>query len=177
MKKKGFLFFSVLALCLVCLTGCGTAKVEPQTVKVAALSGPTGMGMAQMITDGVNLGDGVTTEFTVATAPDQLVSQVINGDYQIAALPTNTAATLYKKTNGAIELGAVNTLGTLSIVSKKEEKITSIKDLKGKTIVATGQGSSPEYVLNYLLSKNGLTPGTDVTIEWLGEHSEAAAKL
>ncbi|MEG0378085.1 MAG: ABC transporter substrate-binding protein, partial [Eubacterium sp.] len=87
------------------------------------------------------------------------------------------ASTLYNKTEGAVILGAVNTLGTLSIVADESENITSMADLKGKTIYATGQGSTPEYVLNYLLEKNGLKPGTDITIEWLAEHSEAAAKL
>lgn len=175
--KKLVSALCVLVLSLGLLAGCAQESVEPQTVKVAALSGPTGIGMAQMIVDGVDLGKDVTTEFTVATAPDQVVASVINGDYQIAAIPTNTAATIYNKTNGAIVLGAVNTLGTLSIVADSSQNITSIADLKGKTIVASGQGSTPEYVLNYLLSKAGLTPGTDVTIQWVSEHSEAAAKL
>lgn len=175
--KKLVSVLCVAAMGLGFLAGCTSQSVTPQTVNVAALAGPTGMGMAQMVVDGVDLGEGVTTEFTVATAPDQLLASVIKGDYQIAALPTNAAAVLYQKTQGAIVLGAVNTLGTLSIVADKNEGITAIADLKGKTMVATGQGASPEYVLNNLLEKNNLTPGTDVTIQWVAEHSEAAAKL
>ncbi|SDY18955.1 ABC transporter substrate-binding protein [Eubacterium barkeri] len=174
--KKVISAICTLALAVLVFAGCSAAS-EPQTVKIAALSGPTGIGMSQMIVEGVNLGDKVTAEFTVSTAPDQVVASVINGDYQIASVPTNAAATIYNKTEGSIVLGAVNTLGTLSILADKGEGIGSIADLKGKTSVATGQGSTPEYVLNYLLTKNGLTPGQDVTIEWLGEHAEAAAKL
>lgn len=184
MKKKRWLAVVGCLLAVVLMSaGCSTKQVEeepkpePQTVKIAALSGPTGMGMAEMITEGVELGEQVEPEWTIATAPDQVMAGIINGDYQIAAVPTNLAATLYNKTEGKVILGAVNTLGTLSIVADKSENINSMADLNGKTIYATGQGSTPEYVLNYLLDKNGLTPGTDVTIEWFGEHSEAAAKL
>ncbi|WP_302804484.1 ABC transporter substrate-binding protein [Eubacterium callanderi] len=184
MKKKRWLAVVGCLLAVVLMSaGCSTKQVEeepkpePQTVKIAALSGPTGMGMAEMIAEGVELGEQVEPEWTIATAPDQVTAGIINGDYQIAAVPTNLAATLYNKTEGKVILGAVNTLGTLSIVADKSENINSMADLKGKTIYATGQGSTPEYVLNYLLDKNGLIPGTDVTIEWFGEHSEAAAKL
>lgn len=183
MKKKWLAVIGCLLAVVLMSAGCSTKQVEeepkpePQMVKIAALSGPTGMGMAEMITEGVDLGEQVTADWTIATAPDQVTASIINGDYQIAAVPTNLAATLYNKTEGKVILGAVNTLGTLSIVADQSENIHSMADLKGKTIYATGQGSTPEYVLNYLLDKNGLTPGTDVTIEWLGEHSEAAAKL
>lgn len=179
--SKKLVLALIMGILILMGSGCATQndaeKIEPQTVKVGALSGPTGMGMAPMIVDGVDLGEGVTTEFELATAPDQITSGVINGDFQIAAIPTNVAATLYNKTEGKIVLGAVNTLGTLSIVAGPDENIKSIADLKGKTIAATGQGSTPEYVLSALLTKAGLTPGTDVTINWLAEHAEAAAQL
>lgn len=179
--KKILVSLSLIALLVLSglsFAGCSTEEaVEPQTVKVAALSGPTGMGMAQMIVDGVDLGEGVTTEFELATAADQITADIINGNYQIAAVPTNLAATLYNKTEGKVILGAVNTLGTLSIVAEKSENITGIADLRGKTIYATGQGASPEYVLTYLLAQNGMTIGSDITVNWLAEHTEAAAKL
>lgn len=180
MKKvlKAVVLCLALALCCT-LAGCGndSAKIEPQTVKIAALAGPTGMGMAQMIDENPSLGDGVTAEYHVATAPDQIMGDVINGTYQIAALPTNTAAALYNKTDGKIVLGAVNTLGTLSIITTQDAGVSSIADLRGKTIVATGQGATPQYILENLLKKAGLTPGTDVTVEYLGDHAEAAARL
>ena len=178
MKNKRWM--AILGLLLVFtlgLTGCQSAPAAPQTVKVATLAGPTGMGMAEMIVGGVNLGENITTEFTVAGAPDQITAGVISGEYQIAAVPTNLAAVLFNKTEGKVILGAVNTLGVINIVADESEGIKSIADLKGKTMVASGQGSTPEYVLNYLLQKNGLTPGVDVTINYVAEHSEAATLL
>lgn len=176
--KKWMGLFGVLLVLILGFSGCQAATPpEAQTVKVATLGGPTGMGMAQMIVDGVDLGENVTTEFTVIGAPDQVTAGVISGDYQIAALPTNVASVLYNKTEGKVLLGAVNTLGVLYIVADESQGIASIADLKGKTIVASGQGSSPEYVLSYLLEKNGLTPGVDVTVNYVAEHSEVATLL
>lgn len=175
--KKWIMVLSLILVLALGLSACQTKSADPQTVKVGTLAGPTGMGMAEMIVNGVDLGENVTTEFTVAGAPDQLTAGVISGDFQIAALPSNLAAVLFNKTEGAVVLGSVNTLGVLYIVADENAGVTSITDLKGKTIVASGQGSTPEYVLNYLLQKNGLTPGVDVTINYVAEHSEVVTQL
>ncbi|WKY47016.1 ABC transporter substrate-binding protein [Eubacteriaceae bacterium ES3] len=176
MKKWIVLLLATVSLVFM-MAGCQTETAEPQTVKVGTLAGPTGMGMAQMMVNGVDLGENITTEFVLAGAPDQLTASVISGEVQMAAVPSNLAAVLYNKTEGQIVLGSVNTLGVLYIVADESEGIASIADLKGKTILASGQGSTPEYVLNYLLEKNGLTPGVDVTINYVAEHSEVVTAL
>lgn len=184
MKLKRLMILVGILMSLVLLgTGCqgevaeAPEPVQPQTVKIATLGGPTGMGMAQMMTDGVDLGEGVDAEFEVVGAPDQVTASIINKEVQIAALPTNMAAVLYNKTEGQVVLGAVNTLGVLYIMADESEGITTMADLKGKTIAASGQGATPEYVLNYLLQENGLTPGTDITINYVAEHSEVVTQL
>ncbi|MFQ9941799.1 MAG: ABC transporter substrate-binding protein, partial [Blautia hansenii] len=50
-------------------------------------------------------------------------------------------------------------------------------DLKGKTIYASGKGSTPGYALDYILSANGIDPEKGVTIEWKSEHSECVAAI
>ena len=157
--KRMMILAGLMMVMILGFTACQAKPAEPQTVKVGTLAGPTGMGMAEMIVNGVDLGENVTTEFTVAGAPDQLTAGVISGEFQIAALPSNLAAVLFNKTEGQVVLGSVNTLGVLYIVADESAGVTSIADLKGKTILGSGQGSTPEYVLNYLLEKNGLTPG------------------
>ena len=52
--------------------------------------------------------------------------------------------------------------------------VNSVADLAGKTVYATGKASTPEYILNYILSKNGLE---NVTVEYKTEHSELAALM
>lgn len=180
-SKKWLLLIGILMTMLLVATACQSdpeqVAPEPQTVKIATLGGPTGMGMAQMMTAGVDLGEGVEADFSVVGAPDQVLASVINKEVQIAALPTNVAAVLYNKTEGEVVLGAVNTLGVIYIMADESENLKTIADLKGKTILGSGQGSTPEYVLNYLLAENGLTAGTDVTIDYLAEHSEVVSQL
>ena len=125
--------------------------VQQEPVKVAALAGPTGMGLAYMMQD---MQDRYRVE--IFTAPDQVTAKIINGEVDIAAVPINLASVLNNKTNGKVNVIAINTLGVLYILENGTE-IGSISDLAGKTIYATGQGSTPEYVLNYLLAANGLT--------------------
>ena len=74
-----------------------------------------------------------------------------------------------------MEILALNTLGVLYVV-ENGNTIQSVEDLRGKTIYSTGK-VTPEYALNYILGENGLTAGTDVTVEYKSEHSELASLL
>lgn len=162
-KMKRFLS-ALMALCLVLsLSACAVAE---DAVRVYALMGPTGIGMVQMM----DQNDG-TYAFTLSGAPDEVVAAVASGNADIAAVPTNLAATLYQKTSGNVQLLALNTLGVLSILTT-DDSIQTVEDLAGKTIYATGQGSTPEYVLNYILDAFGLTDS--VTVEYKAEHAELA---
>ena len=105
-------------------------------------------------------------------AADEIVPKLIKGELDMAAIPANLAATLYQKTNGGIQVMAVNTLGVLYVV-EKGNTVHSFADLKGRTILSTGKGTTPEYVLRYLLKKNGLDPDKDVKIEYYSEASES----
>ncbi len=151
-----------------------SAAAEKTTIKIAALKGPTGLGMLKLMSDNDAKTAAENYEFTIVGAPDEIVSKISKGEVDVAAVPTNLAATLYNKTEGKVQMAAVNTLGVLSILTKGED-ISSIKDLKGKTIYSSGQGSTPEYALNYILSQNGLEVGKDVKVEYKAEHAELAA--
>lgn len=144
-----------------------------QLLSIAAPKGPTSMGMAQLMSDNA---EGGLYHFTLAGSPDELVGGIVKGEYDIAAVPVNLAANLYQKTGGGIKLAAVNTLGVLYIV-EAGDTIQSVEDLRGQTIYATGQGSTPEFALNYILKANGLTPGEDVAVEYKTEHGELAGLL
>lgn len=98
-----------------------------------------------------------------------LTGQLISGDMDMAALPTNAISTLYNKTEGKITVLGVNALGVLYVL-ENGDRINSVADLEGKTILASGQGSTAEYVLNYILEQNGVS----AEIFWASEHSEAA---
>ena len=154
----------------------GTSVTEKEPVRVYTLMGPTGMGMAKLISDDKEGASKLDYDFTIASAPDQITSEVIKGNFDIAAVPVNLASVLYKKTGGAVKVAGVNTLGVLYVL-ENGDTVNSVGDLKGKTIYVTGQGSTPEYVLNYILTKNGIDPEKDITIEFLAEHAELAAQM
>ena len=149
-----------------------------QTIRLGLLNGPTGMGAAKLLADSdaafaqAEEGTYDTTEgtffhyeLTLGSDPfTDIVPKLNNGELDIAAVPTNLAATLYNKA-GSIRLLALNTLGVLHIL-ENGDTVHSMADLAGKTIYSINQGTNTEYVLNYLLEESGLTPGEDVTIEW-----------
>lgn len=149
-------------------------KTEKVDINIAALKGPTAFGMLQLMEEDANDNAANDYEFLLAGAADEIVGKIISGELDIAAVPTNVGATLYQKTNGGVQLAALNTLGVLYIL-ENGETVQSIQDLAGKTVVATGQGSTPEYALNMILEKNGLKDS--VTVEYKAEHSEVPPML
>ena len=142
-----------------------------EKTRVSALKGPTGMGMAKMMNDGDE-----KYEFTIAGAPVEVQSDLISGKVDIAAVPTNLASVIFNKTEGAISVIALNTKGVLYVLDATNS-IKSVEDLRGKTIGATGQGSTPEYILRYILTENGIDPDHDVELIFYTEHAELATRM
>lgn len=151
---------------MVFAVGCAKAPAEP--INIAALKGPTGMGISYMMED--------TAKYNVELqdAPDVVVGKFVNGEIDIAAVPLNLAAVLYNKTEGNVVLLNLDTLGVLYIV-ENGETVQSLADLAGKTIYASGEGATPQYVLDYLLAENGLTD--QVEVKYVGEHTALAAMV
>ena len=114
-------------------------------------------------------------DFTMVTDASELAAQMVSGDLDIALVPANLASILYQKTKQGVEVIDINTLGVL-YVAAADDSIQSIADLKGKTLYMTGKGTTPDYVLQYLLSANGMT-SDDLTIEYKSEAAEVAAVL
>ena len=191
--KKSLAACLALVMCLT-LAACGgkegeTPAEESVNVRVAALKGPTAMGMVKLMSDYapveealedkenvVTAGGGNTYEFTLAASADEVSPKLMQGELDIACVPANLASVLYNRTDGGIVTLAVNTLGVLYIV-ENGNSVQSMADLAGRTIVASGKGSTPEYALRYLLTENGIDPDKDVTIDWKSEHSECVAAL
>ena len=154
-----------------------TASGEETAVNVMALKGPTAMGMVQLMDNAeAGLVNGNSYTFTIAASADEVTPKLVQGEADIAAVPANLASVLYNNTEGQVQVLAINTLGVLYIV-ENGDSVQTVSDLAGKTIYASGKGSTPEYALNYILSENGIDPEADVTIEWKSEHSECVAAL
>lgn len=195
MKKKLSLLLAA-ALTLSMLASCGPKTTSDGSGSVSGsenpsssvstpttdlpdfmvLSGPTGVGAAKLMADNETAADEdkVIASATVVADNQEVNDALISGNADIAAIATNVAATLSAKADGAIQVLAVNTLGVLYIL-EKGDSVNSMADLAGKTVYATGQGANPEYVLNYLLTQNGVDPA-DVDIQWMTAQ-EVSAKM
>lgn len=152
-----------------------SSSAAKTAVRVAGLKGPTGLSMVKLMSDNDAGAAKEDYGFSLVSAPDEIVAKISSGEADIAAVPTNLAATLYNKTSGGVRLAAVTTLGVLYLLTSGGAKIDSVADLKGKTVYATGQGATPEYAIDYILRQNGLEPGKDVKVEYKGEHAELAS--
>lgn len=151
---------------------------DAREYNIAMLKGPTAIGFVKAWDDcaSTETNDNNKYNVTVYGAADEITAGIVKGDIDIAAVPCNLASVLYNKTNGGIKVAAINTLGVLYMISTSDD-ISTVADLKGKTIITTGQGTTPEYTLNYILEKNGLKPGVDVKIEYKSEATEVAAAM
>ncbi len=185
---------TALILALVMLLGLAACAEEPKqtetaatqtteeapdntVIRLKALTGPTGMGLATLIHNNKEgSGNKRSYEIDLVSTPDQITGPVIGNLCDVAAVPINLAATLYQKTGGEIQIICANTLGVLYMV-ENGETVKSIADLKGKTVFAPNPGSTPEYVLRYVLKENGIDPDNDVKLEFLTGGDEVAAKL
>ena len=147
-----------------------------EALRIAGLKGPTTMGLVNLLSMESDGTASMDYDLQLYGAADEIVPLLMKGELDMAAIPANLAATLYQKTSGGIEAVAVNTLGVLYVV-EKGDTVQSMADLKGRTILSTGKGTTPEYVLRYLLRKNGIDPDKDVKIEYYSEASEVTAQM
>jgi NitT/TauT family transport system substrate-binding protein len=154
----------------------GDENVDKLEIRIAGLKGPTSIGMVELMESAQQENTSNKYVFNIFGSADEITPKLIQGDLDIAAVPSNLASVLYNNTDGAVKLLAVNTLGVLYIV-ETGNTITSFDDLRGKTIYCTGKGSAPEYGLRYLLSQNGIDPDKDVTLEWKSEPTEVVSLL
>ncbi|MCG4525811.1 ABC transporter substrate-binding protein [Intestinimonas massiliensis] len=141
-----------------------TAPAEKQTVNLAVLKGPSGVGAAKLLADSDAGETANDYAYSIMADNTEIVAGLSSGSLDIAAVASNVAANLYNKTNGGIQIAAVSGLGVLYIL-ENGNTVQSMADLKGQTLYATGQGANPEYVLNYLLTENGVDPA-EVDIQW-----------
>lgn len=173
--KKVFALIAAVVMTVGILSGCSSKKKVENNVEINAvmLKGPTGIGAVELMEKSENGKAKGNYNISVAAAPDEIVGKILNGEADIAAVPTNLASVLYNKTEGDVTVIAVNTLGVLYVLDKGES-VNSISDLSGKTIYSSGKGAVPEYILNYILEKNGVT---DTNVIYNTEHAETASAI
>lgn len=148
-------------------------------VRLAVMSGPTGVGAAKLLND-ADKGETVNEyHYTIANDNSEVMAGLISAEptFDIATVASNVAVNLYNKTDGGVKIIALGTQGVLHILEGSGgTTIQTVTDLAGQTIYSPGQGANPEYILRYLLQTSGLDPDRDVTIVF-ADASEIQAKL
>ena len=183
-SHSGMIFMLIILMAAGLLAGCAPMKQAPEApitpeapavietpIKVAALKGPTGMGLVYLMG-----GPDETRpyDFRLFGSPDELVGKIVSGEVDLAAVPTNLAAILYKKTEGGIRYLATNTLGVNYVVTSDPD-VDSFEALRGKTIGISGLGTTAEFIFRHLLKENGIDPDKDVTLDFSLQHADLAA--
>lgn len=188
MKQKLLSLLILTCTLLSLITGCSnnnttdnpdtdnTSPAASTNINIGCMKGPTAIGMIKLLSDSDEKKSINTYNYTISGTADELSAALVKGDLDVAAIPCNLASVLYNKTDGEIVTVAINTLGVLYIV-EAGENINSVESLKGKTIYSTGQGTTPEYTLRYLLTSAGIDPDKDVNIQYKSEASEALAAM
>ncbi len=181
MKKRILAVMMCIVFCMAGLAGCGKAAEETQktqedvVIRIGSLKGPTSMGLVYLMSQSESGEAEGSYTFTMAAAADELLPQIVSGELDIALVPANVASVLYHKTKGGISVIDINTLGVLYMVSG-DVSVDCMEALKGRTVYLTGKGTTPDFVFQYLLAENGLTPD-DMTLEYKSEATEVAAIL
>ena len=141
-------------------TAAPETEAAAAPINVMVLNSTTGFGMANLM-DAAAKGEALQAyNFTVETDASNIVAALANGSVDIAALPTNAAAAVYNKTQGKVQVLALNTLGVLYVVTDGSVTVESVADLAGQTVYAPAQ--NPTFIFQNIVTANGLT---DVTID------------
>lgn len=156
------------------MAGSVSASPLPTQITVAGLKGPTSIGMLQLMQNEPRFG-GVASRYEVVSTPDLMVSRILTGSADFAFLPLNLAANLYAK-GVPIELAATTGDGVLYVLSSRSD-VHSLADLRGKKIYDISRGSTPEFMLDYILEHNGIDPSHDVTVDFTYSHIELAQQM
>lgn len=152
----------VAVACMPVVQSCNRSAGNDRIV-VAALRGPSAVGMIQMI-DSLAQTTGASVEVRILNEPLQVRKMMLDGSADFAVLPTTMAALLYNK-GVDYQLAAVPIWGTLFLCGT-DNTITDWQSLRGKKVYMMAKGMNPDILFRHLLVKNGLKPYADVDLDY-----------
>ena len=109
------------------------------------LNGPTGIKKIKMMKDYKAI------DIKIVNAPNNMLSMIIKGEADIAAIPANMAAIMF---NRQLQYKAVAVISeTKFFIVSANKNIQTINDLRNKTIYCGTKLAAPDLMLQYLISK------------------------
>lgn len=176
--KKFLILFMTSIIILSSLVGCNSTKVveeepivhqEPKTIKFCYQDGTPALTSAKLAKENPIIDDNIVIEYEMQKSPDLLVTKVLKEEADIAIVPSNLAAQAFNK-ELSYEIVGTAVWGSFYLAST--EDINGFEELKGREIYTFGKGLTPDLVLRYVLSQNGIDPEEDVKITYLNAASE-----
>lgn len=172
MKKTvmTILVLMIAAFATGCSEKASEKPAEPAVFKF--MEGVTALTAGSMISEKPEMGRDV--QYEIISSPDLLASSIIQGEADMAIVPTNLAAQARAKGADYVIAGTA-TWGNLYIVGT--EAMDSLDGLKGKTVQTFGKGLTPELVLNMVLAEAGIDPKVDMDLKYMNSAAEVAPLL
>ena len=170
--KKIFAILILIALLVISLASC-FGSVDTEKINIGVMSGPTGMGMAKLMSD--NKENTVKYEFRIYNDPNSATADLANGTVDMLCLPTNLAANLSIKQKDYISTIAINCLGSLYLLSDGSTNISSINDLDGKTVYTSVKTSTTGPILRYILENAGVNATVEDSV--YADHDSLVAAI
>lgn len=168
--KKRIIKILILAICIACLSGCSSKEnlKEDVSVKVSMPDGLPSIALSKLAFKNKNIKDGYNVNYNIEKTPDNLSTTVMKGEADIAVVPSNMAAIAYNKTKN-YEIAGTTGLGSFYLVSNDD--IGGFKDLKGKEVVNTGKGLTPDITNKFIIKSNGLNE-KDINFTYVNSANE-----
>lgn len=173
--RRSIVHILVAGLALLAVSAWASPGSEVTEVRVAALKGPTGIGMARLLESQPSFGTALRWSYALLPSPQELVARVASREVDVAVLPANTAAKLY--TDGPkYRMAAVVGWGVLYVVSRNPA-IRGWADLRGRELLCVGKGATPDYLTRFLLDRHGLEADGDVRLNFAFGQEQVAQLL
>ncbi|MEA4923310.1 MAG: MqnA/MqnD/SBP family protein [Eubacteriaceae bacterium] len=179
--KKRIILAAVLSvvLCAGMMTACGnnTSDNTEETKDPTKLS--SSVSVAAYEGAGTDVLKNIDGDYNVKGYDkiEDVEKKIENGDYDVAVLPTTSAASMYGKTGrDLIEISPASSNGIFVLANNYYPGSTKLSALSGKTIYVAGEDSTATRVFQYLMNQAGLSTGS-YTLKVLNSYGEIKKAL
>ncbi len=159
-QRKTFLAIFILILTF---TACGK-KSGNFALNIGALNGPGGLSLVKIMDDNYANGGSRTENYIIKNDPELIKAMMIREEVDLALIPFTMAALLYN--NGfRYQLLGVPIWGSLFLVGS-DSSISTIEDLKGKTVHTLPHNTTPDIIFRHILSESDINPDKDLDLKY-----------
>lgn len=164
---KRFLTISLIFIIITALLLTGCKKEELKSIKLVEVTHSVFYAPQYVaIEKGFFEEEGLKIELINGKGADKSMTALLSGEADIGFMGPEASVYVYNqgKEDYAINFAQLTQKDGSFLVGREKDDNFTFDKLKGKTIIGGRKGGMPEMTLEYVLKKNGLTPGKDVTV-------------